>query len=275
VLTADRYRNPAQLAPGGVLVVGASASGVQIADELARAGRRVVLAVGAHTRVPRTYRGMDIYWWLACTGRLARTIDEVPDVVAARHEPSMQLVGRRSHGPASDVDLRALQSRGVRLVGRFAGMDGGRARFRPDLGENVATAQHRMHHLLDSIDGYIVRTGLTAEVSAPRRPRPVDVPLPTTDLDLTGTGIGTVVVATGFRPDHSWLRLPIIAADGTIRQYQGVTPADGIYVVGQRFQHRRDSGFISGARHDAKAVVRHLLTGSLGTPDEHSEEPAA
>ena len=93
VVPAQRYRNPAQLPPGGVLVVGASASGVQIADELARAGRSVVLAVGRHTRLPRRYRGMDIFWWLDSTGRLARTVDQVRDVTAARYEPSLQLVG--------------------------------------------------------------------------------------------------------------------------------------------------------------------------------------
>ena len=275
VLTSNRYRNPAQLAPGGVLVVGASSSGVQIADELARAGRHVVLAVGRHTRVPRTYRGMDIFWWLTSTGRLARTIDEMPDVVAARHEPSMQLVGRLPLGEGTGVDLRTLQSRGVRLVGRFAGMDGGRAQFRPDLAENVATAEHRMRRLLDSIDDYIYRTGLTSEVLPPSRPRPVEVPVPTPDLHLSRVGISTVVVATGYRPDYPWLRLPITAADGAVRQYRGVTPADGVYVVGQRFQHRRDSGFISGARHDAQAVVRHLTGFERAATDEHSEEPAA
>ena len=122
------YRNPAQLPTGGVLVVGASASGVQIADELNRAGREVMLAVGRHTRMPRRYRGMDIFWWLERTGRLARTIDEVADPVAARREPSLQLVGRQRHRASTqpDVDLGALQARGVRLAGRLAG------RHRPD-----------------------------------------------------------------------------------------------------------------------------------------------
>lgn len=276
VLTSDRYRSPAQLRPGGVLVIGASSSGVQIADELVRAGRRVVLSVGRHTRVPRTYRGRDIFWWLACTGRLARTIDQVHDVAVARHEPSMQLVGRASPGEGSDVDLRALQSRGVRLVGRFEGVSDGRARFRPDLAENVATAERRMHRLLDAIDDYVAGAGVGAEAPPPRRPRPLEVPTPTSDLHLVRAGIATVVVAAGYRPDYPWLRLPITTADGAIRQYRGVTPAEGVYVVGQRFQHRRDSGFIHGARHDAQYVVRHLLTRSAGAP-HHADtgEPAA
>jgi putative flavoprotein involved in K+ transport len=150
VIAASRYRNPAQLASGGVLVVGASASGVQIADELARAGREVVLAVGRHTRMPRRYRGMDIFWWLQSTGRLARTIDDVPDVAAARREPSLQLVGRNdSELVEQNVDLAALQAIGVRLAGRLERLIGAQARFRDDLADTIAAADRRMHRFLD------------------------------------------------------------------------------------------------------------------------------
>ena len=273
VLTANRYRNPAQLRPGGVLVVGASSSGVQIADELNRAGREVALSAGRHTRMPRNYRGMDIFWWLQATGRLARTIHEVPDPSAARREPSMQLVGR---APEHDVDLVALQARGVRLLGRFDGMQGSRARFRPDLAQNVAVAEKRMHRLLDAVDEYVARTGLTDEVLPAHRPGRLDLPAPTGSVNLSREGIGTVLVAAGYRPDYPWLRLPITDPDGSIRQHQGVTLAPRVYVVGQRFQHRRDSGFIDGARHDARTVVRHLLTGSTAIASgERSEETAA
>jgi putative flavoprotein involved in K+ transport len=273
VLTANSYRNPAQLRPGGVLVVGASSSGVQIADELNRAGREVLLSAGRHTRMPRRYRGMDIFWWLHVTGRLARTIHEVPDPSAARREPSMQLVGR---APERDVDLVALQARGVRLLGRFDGMQGARGRFRPDLAQNVAAADNRMHRVLDAVDEYVARTGLTDEVFPALRPRRLDLPAPTGSVDLAREGIGTVLVAAGYRPDYPWLRLRITAPDGSIRQNQGVTPASGVYVVGQRFQHRRDSGFIDGARHDARTVVRHLQTDSTSiASSECSEESAA
>jgi putative flavoprotein involved in K+ transport len=276
VLTANRYRSPAQLAPGGVLVIGASSSGVQIADELNRAGREVVLAVGRHTRMPRSYRGMDIFWWLETTGRLARTIEEVRDAAAARREQSMQLVGRASVHEPVDVDLAALQERGVRLVGRFARLDAGRARFRPDLAQHAAAADVKMHRLLDAVDAYVGGTGRSGEFAPPLRPRPLDVPAPTPALDLSRAGIGTVVVAAGYRPDYPWLRLSITGPDGAVRQYRGLTPADGIYVVGQRFQHRRDSGFIDGARRDAQTVVCHLLTGSTDAlSGEHTEEPAA
>ena len=263
VVTSNRYRSPAQLTGGGVLVVGASASGVQIADELNRAGREVFLAVGRHTRVPRQYRGMDIFWWLESTGRLARTIHEFSDPAAARREPSMQLVGGPTEdGHPRDLDLVDLQARGVRLLGHFDRMEGVRAYFRPDLADSVATADKRLHRLLDAVDDYVASTGLSAEVWPAARPRPLDVPPATTFLDLPRERIGAVLVATGYRPDYPWLRLPIIGPDGNVRHEQGVTAAPGVYVVGQRFQHRRDSGFIDGARHDAHAIVSHLLTGS-------------
>ena len=263
VLHSSRYRNPAGLAPGGVLVVGASASGVQIADELARAGREVVLAVGGHSRMPRRYRGMDVFWWMEGTGRLARTIDEMPDPDAARRETSLQLVGRNAPGERGrDLDLAALQERGVRLVGRAAGVTGSTVHLDGDLAGTIAAAERKMHRFLDTVDDYVRRTGLTHEVLPVVRPRPVDVPPVPARIDLRAERIETVLLATGFRPDHPWLRLPIVAPDGNLRQRRGVTPAPGVYVVGQRFQHRRDSGLIDGAGHDARAVVDHLLAAS-------------
>jgi putative flavoprotein involved in K+ transport len=133
-----------------------------------------------------------------------------------------------------------------------------------------------MHRVLDAVDAYVERTGRTAEFAPPQRPRRLCVPPATTALDLSRAGIGSVVVAAGYRPDYSWLRVPVTDPNGAIRQYRGVTPVDGLYVVGQRFQHRRDSGFIDGARRDAQAVVRHLLTGSTAVlSDEDSNESAA
>jgi putative flavoprotein involved in K+ transport len=260
VLTSNQYRNPEQLSAGGVLVVGASASGVQIADELARSGRDVVLAVGRHTRMPRRYRGMDIFWWLEATGRLARTIDEVRDAEAARHEPSMQLAGRAAGDIESGVDLAALQRRGVRLTGRLRGFERGVATFDHGLADLTHDADRLMHAVLDSIDRYVERAGLTREVLAPVRPAGVRPAAALSRLDLPAEGIGTVVLATGFRPDHSWIDLPVTAPDGSIRQRRGVTDAPGVYVVGQRFQHRRDSGFIAGAPHDAEHVVACLTS---------------
>lgn len=280
VITSNRYRNPDRLDRGGVLVVGASSSGVQIADELARSGRDVVLSVGRHTRVPRRYRGMDIFWWLESTGRLARTIDDMPDPDAARREPSLQLVGRSAADPAgSDVDLAALQRRGVRLTGRLQSLQGSTARFCDDLEDLTSAAERRMHALLDSLDRYAVRAGLGREVLAPVRPARVSTTTVPPEIDLRAEGIRTIVLATGYRSDNDWVDLPITGSDGTFRHTRGLTGSRGVYVVGQRFQHRRDSGFIGGARHDAYFVVHHLTGGAVPiAADPHhalaGEEPS-
>ncbi len=266
--TASRYRNPGALPDGGVLVVGASSSGVQIADELARSGRRVVLAVGRHTRMPRRYRGMEIFWWLERTGRLARTIDEVSNPAAARTEPSIQLVGHNEPDRfVEDLDLAALANRGVRLTGRLRTLHKGKASFEDNLPASVVESDARMHRFLDAVDEHIDRTGLGREVWAPVRPRqfvPTAVPA---RLDLRAEQISTVVLATGYRPHHPWLQVPVTASDGSIHQHRGITPAPGLYVVGQRFQHRRDSGFIHGARYDAESVVDHLTSSRLLDPN--------
>ena len=266
---ASGYRNPEALAPGGVLVVGASASGVQIADELARAGREVTLAVGQHTRMPRRYRGLDAFWWLEVTGRLARTIDTMPDRAAARREPSMQLIGRP--GPSDDLDLRVLQELGVRLVGRLAHAAGRTVELGTGLEATANDADGRLHRLLDDLDDYARRQHLADELLPAHRPRPVRIGVAPGRIDLRAEGIGTVVVAAGYEPDYSWLRLPVLGRDGHVVQRRGVTPAPGLYVVGQRFQHRRDSGFIHGARHDARGVVDHLVGTLTGRPRPRAE----
>ena len=201
VVTSRAYRSPASLPPGGVLVVGASASGVQIADELISAGRDVALAVGRHTRMPRRYRGMDVFWWLEATGRLARTIDDVPDRGAARRETSLQLSGRGDpETRGRDLDLLSLQARGVRLLGRLDGVAGTVASFAADLADRVAEADLRMHRFLDAVDRYVERAGLAREVLSPVRPLALDVAAPVTRLDLAAENIGTVLVAAGYRP---------------------------------------------------------------------------
>jgi putative flavoprotein involved in K+ transport len=258
VTTSSRYRRPDALPDGGVLVVGASSSGVQIADELARSGRRVVLAAGGHSRMPRRYRGLDIFWWLERTGRLGRTIEDVADPGIARAEPSLQLVGRP--GAPVDLDLGTLQARGVRVTGRLLGLIGHRAHLGQGVERAVADADRRLRRLLDDADRYADQSGLSSELWAPDRPAPVEVAPQPDRLDLAAEQIGTVLLATGYRPHHPWLRLPVTAPDGSIVQRRGVTASPGLYVVGQRFQHRRDSGFIDGARHDAAFVVDHLCS---------------
>lgn len=261
-ITPTTYRRPDDLPDGGVLVVGASATGVQLADELHRSGRPVTLAVGSHTRMPRRYRGRDAFWWLDRTGSFDKTIDDCPDPVAARNEPSLQLVGRPGGTPGApgDLDLPALQAAGVRLVGRLRGIDGTRAGFAPDLGATVADADRRMARTLARIDSAISRLGLPADPPH-EQPAPAGVELaddPPTEVDLARAGITTVVWATGFRRTYPWLAVPVRDGRGEIVQRRGVTPVPGLYVLGQRFQHFRNSNFIDGVGRDAAHVAGHI-----------------
>jgi putative flavoprotein involved in K+ transport len=253
-LTASSYRNPSQLPPGGVLIVGASASGVQLADELARSGRPVTVAVGRHRRLPRHYHGRDIWWWLEKIGSFRVTIDDVANPAAARYEGALQLIGR-DH---PEVDLPALQTLGVQLAGRLSGIDGRHVFFADDLHTTTRDADRRMRRVLAGIDDHITTHRLAGQVPAPATPGSV-APRPTVrHLDLHRADISTVLWATGFTRRYPWLRAPALGSDGEIRQHRGVTPIAGLYVVGQRFQHRRDSDFIDGARHDAAAVAQHI-----------------
>lgn len=249
---ADTYRRPDDLPQGGVLVVGGSATGVQLADEIAASGRRVVLAVGNHTRVPRRHRGRDVFWWLDAVGLLRRRREDAPP--SALREPSLQLVGRAD---GHEVDLPALQRRGVVLAGRFLGVSGRRALLAPDLPLTTAAADARMHALLDRFDAFAVREGLD------RPQEPVRLPAARTDgapteVVLGRRGIRTVVWATGYRRPYGWLQVPVLDARGEIVQTAGRTPARGLYVVGLAWQTRRNSMTIDGVGADAATVVGHL-----------------
>jgi putative flavoprotein involved in K+ transport len=255
----NRYREPSALPDGGVLVVGASSSGVQIASELRHAGRHVVLAVGSHTRLPRRYRGMDIMWWLEQLGALDRTIDEVGDPRRARREPSAQLMGDR------DLDLQRVSELGVVVAGRLDGMDGHRAIFRDDLQLTTTAAESRLRRTLCAIDQYVATTKLESEVLPPDDVPPVRLSGARTSLDLRAAGIRTVVWATGYHHRYPWLHVPVLDNQGEVMQYRGVTPAPGLYVIGLRFMHRRNSQFIDGARHDAQTIVEHLVGADRST----------
>lgn len=253
--TPTVYRDPGSLPDGGVLVVGAAASGAQLADELARSGRDVVLAVGRHTRLPRCYRGRDICWWLERLGVLDKTIDQMPDPARARREPSLQLAGRPDK---ADLDLAALQDNGVRLSGRLTGVDGRTVHFAADLAATTARAETGRRRLLAEIDDYIHSNGLPTEVLDREPVRPVPVDGEQDRLDLRSEGISTVLWATGFRRRYPWLGIPVLDEAGEIRHRRGVTPVPGLYVLGLRFQHRRNSSFLDGVRHDAEFIANHL-----------------
>jgi putative flavoprotein involved in K+ transport len=262
-VSTTTYRSPASLPDGGVLVVGASASGVQLADELRAAGREVTLAVGTHSRMPRSYRGMDIMWWLDRTGAFDRMVDQVPDLDAARREPSSQLVGRPTDHPgAGDLDLRVLTARGVRLTGRFTGAGGVRVSFADDLGATTGAADIRLTKLLERLDGHADRTGLAGELLAAHRPGPVPTAGAPTSLDLRTAGISTILWATGYRRSYPWLKVPVLDPSGEVRHDRGVTPSPGLYVLGLRFQHRRSSHFIDGVGHDARHLADHIARAS-------------
>jgi putative flavoprotein involved in K+ transport len=253
-LAASGYRNPSQLPPGGVLIVGASASGAQLADELARSGRPVTLAVGRHHRLPRRYRGRDIWWWLEQMGSLRVTIDDVVDPAAARAGGALQLAGR-AH---PEVDLPALQALGVQLTGRLRGIDGMQVSFADDLGATTSDADRGTRRVLTGIDEYIAAHRLSEHAPPSTTPTAVSLRPTARHLDIRRAGISAVLWATGFTRRYRWLRVPAIGCDGEIRQRQGVTPVPGLYVVGQRFQHRRDSDLIDGVRHDAAMVAQHI-----------------
>jgi putative flavoprotein involved in K+ transport len=255
-LTATAYRNPSQVDDGGVLVVGASASGVQIAHEIQRTGRPVTLAVGEHVRGPRTYRGRDILWWMEAAGVLDERYDEVDDIVRARGVPSMQLGGSAER---TTFDLNALTDIGVQLVGRFAGVRDGRAQFSGSLRNKCELADLKLGRLFDTIDEWATATGVDDTVPPPHRAAPTKVPEhPRLGLDLASGEIRTIIWATGARPDYAWLDVDVLDGKGMIRHDGGVATAPGMYVIGMPFLRRRKSSFIDGARVDAEDISVEL-----------------
>jgi putative flavoprotein involved in K+ transport len=250
-VTTAQYRSPAALPGGAVLVVGASASGVQIAHDILRSGQPVLLAVGTHTRLPRRYRGRDILWWLDRIGALDRTVE---DAAAAVGEPSLQLAG----GPHG-IDLGALQDGGVRLTGRLRALTGTTAVFADDLSDSICAAQARLDRTLATIDRYAA-AGWTVP-GPPDRPAPIGAPTAPSTVDLRRAGVAAVVWATGYRPRYPWLAVPVLDRDGRIRHRRGVTDIPGLYAIGLRFQYRRNSTFVDGARHDATYLVDRITAG--------------
>jgi putative flavoprotein involved in K+ transport len=255
-LTPLDYRDPAALPDGGVLVVGASATGVQLAAELRRSGRPVVLSVGEHVRLPRTYRGRDVLWWMEASGVWDQRYNEVDDLKRARRLPSPQLVGTPERGT---LGLNELTSMGVELVGRWATVREGVALFSGGLRNVCSLADLKLERLLDLFDEWAQTEGLDADVGAPERYVPTRVPeSPRLNLDLRSGEIPAIVWATGYRPDYRWLDVPVLDRKGQLRHDGGVVDSPGLYALGLPVLRRRKSTFICGIEDDARHVIEHL-----------------
>ncbi|MFI8910332.1 flavin-containing monooxygenase [Streptomyces sp. NPDC053513] len=247
------YRNPEQLPEGAVLVVGAGSSGVQIADELRRAGRRVFLSVGPHDRPPRAYRGRDFCWWLGVLG----IWDAQTPPQGAEH---VTIAVSGAHG-GHTVDFRDLAARGIELLGMTTSYADGVLRFAPDLAAHIALGDARYLDFLRTADAYVERNGLDLPEEPEAHvlgPDPECVTDPRTELDLAEAGVTSVVWATGFASDYGWLDVDVFDENGRPDQRRGVSAEPGVYFLGLPWLSRRGSSFIWGVWHDARYVADHI-----------------
>ncbi|CUH98592.1 putative oxidoreductase CzcO [Leisingera aquaemixtae] len=252
-LHSFHYRNPGQLPDGAVLVVGAGSSGAQIADELNRAGRKVYLSVGPHDRPPRRYRGRDYVWWLGVLGLWD----------AAAQEPGRQHVTISVSGAygGRTMDFRRLAGEGVTLLGMAEAFEGGVLAFAGDLQQNIANGDADYLKILDLADAYAARNGLDLPEEPQARepfPDPECLTRPLRTLDLEAQGITTILWATGFRQDFSWLKADAFDDQGRPQHQRGVSRAPGVYFLGLPWQSRRGSTFIWGVWHDASHVADQI-----------------
>ncbi len=254
--TPHTYRRPEQLAPGGVLVVGASATGLQLAQEIQRSGRPVLLATGEQVRLPRLYRGRDVQWWLLASGVLDQRIEDIDDPQRARRLPSPQLIGSPER---ATLDLNALQAQGVEVCGRLAAIRGTQALFSGGLHNVCSLADLKMNRLLDGFDAWATAQGLDAGLGAAERFAPTRVNAsPRLHAEL-GRELRSIVWATGFQPDYHWLDLPVFDRRGQLRHDRGIVDAPGLYVLGLPLLRRRKSSFIHGAEDDVREIAAHLF----------------
>ena len=252
---SSAYRNPGQLPEGAVLVVGAGSSGVQIADELLASGRRVYLSVGPHDRPPRRYRARDFVWWLGVLGKW----DAETPPQGAEHVTIAVSGADGGH----TVDFRDLAARGMTLVGRTASYADGTVRFATDLAANIAAGDANYLSLLQEADAYVDRNGLDLPAEPEAHvlgPMPACATDPMDELDLADAGVTSIIWATGFAVDYSWLPSHAVDDDGRPRQRRGVSTEPGIYFLGLPWLSRRGSSFIWGVWHDASYVADHIAT---------------
>ena len=254
--TPHDYHNPGRLPEGACMVVGASATGLQLAEEIHQSGRPVTLSVGEHVRMPRTYRGHDVQFWMDASGLLDERYDEVDDLVRARHVPSPQLVGTPDH---RTLDLNALTDMGVRLAGRLATIRDGQALFSGGLHNVCELADLKMKRMLNTFDEWVDEQGVDPGDGPRTRPEPtrVEKNLPLS-LDLANGEIRSILWATGFRPDYSWLDLPVLDRKSMVKHDGGVAESPGLYLLGLNFLRRRKSSFMHGAEDDANDLADHM-----------------
>ena len=256
IVHAIDYRHPDQLAEGGVLVVGAAATGTQLALEVQHSGRPVTLAVGEHVRLPRIYRERDIFYWMEAVGLLDEGYKEVDDIKRARNVSSPQLIGSPEH---ASLGLNELTKSGVKLIGRYVGLRHGVAQFSGSLRNHCALADLKMNRLLKRIDEWISEEELDSHVAASHRFDSTQVESsPPLEINFASSDIRTILWATGFQPDYEWLHAPVFDRKGRIRHDGGVVDAPGMYLLGVNFLRRRKSSFIHGAEDDANDLSDHL-----------------
>lgn len=258
-LTTNDYKNAAQLPEGGVLVVGGSATGLQLADEIRRAGHEVTLATGEHVRMPRRYRGHDIFHWMHVTGLHDECYTKFDDLNRVRRLPSPQLVGNDDY---EILDLNMLMDQGVKVVGRLMGVNNGTAQFSGSLRNVCSLADLKMNRMLGAIDQFVEQNDIDCDEPVRFDATRIDAS-PTVGLNLADGSIRTIVWATGYRPDYSWLDVPVLDRKGHLRHDGGVVDAPGLYAMGLPMMRRRKSSFIFGAADDARDIVAHLA-GYLG-----------
>jgi putative flavoprotein involved in K+ transport len=267
------YRRESALPPGAVLIVGSGQTGVQLAEELQAAGRRVYLAVGGAGRTARRYRGRDIFWWMTQIyehgpkyGVELPTIKTLPDQ-RMRFAPNPHLSG---HGGGHETDLRRMAADGITLLGHLDGIDGERISIRPDLSESLARADGFFAARLQGpIDAYIEQTHMEAPPED-RRPFDFEPPQPL-DLNLSKAGIGTVIWASGYRMDYSWVDLPILDEFGIPRNDRGVSEIPGLYFIGMLWMHNQLSAALPGVGPDSRHLAQRM---GLITAAEAEQIPA-
>jgi putative flavoprotein involved in K+ transport len=249
-LHANGYRNPHSLPEGAVLVIGSGASGCQIADELLEAGRRVFLSVGRHVRVPRRYRGRDVFWWRLALGDLDRTAEQT--ALDAR-SPGPLLTG--VHG-GYEVDLRGSARRGMTLLGRLVGVADGKLAFSDDLERNLRQGDRYRRDFLARVDAYAERAGLGLPLATTldddARSTPMTAP---SQIDLAAQGVAAIIWATGYGFDFGWIELPVFDRDGAPVQRRGACAVPGLYFLGLPWLHSAKSSFLCGVGEDAARIA--------------------